>query len=328
MQKKNVLELMLISMLLIVTTSVCIADAQSRGILEGMQIPDGEDMQDGHQGGMQGDHQGGMQGDHQGGTPGGYQGGMQGDHQGVIPSGQPVIMPERIHGGRQGGTPSGQPGVIPGDQPVIMPERIHGGRQGGTPGGQPGVIPGGQPVVMPSHFQPQDRFQPQDYFRRDHHQRDHNQRDHFRRDHGHYPEYWPGYWSGDYVVFGSWLWGYGPGFPIGWPIAGFLNPPGNLAVVSGYPCTIQWNDNSNNEAGFNIYVGGSCANCAATNNWNLVARVGANVETYTWVETYGESQRPVNCCDVGECSCVMVRAVRADGSESGNSNVVMLSPVC
>jgi hypothetical protein len=204
-------------MLLIVTTSVCIADAQSRGILEGMQIPDGEDMQDGHQGGMQGDHQGGMQGDHQGGmqgdhqggTPGGYQGGMQGDHQGDM------------QGGHQGGTQGGQP--------VIMPERIHGGRQGGTPGGQPGVIPSGQPVVMPGHFQPQDHFR-----------RDHHQRDHFRRDHDHYPEYWPGYWSSGYVVFESWPWGYGPGFPIGWPIAGFLNPPSNLAVVSGYPCTIQW----------------------------------------------------------------------------------------
>lgn len=62
---------------------------------------------------------------------------------------------------------------------------------------------------------------------------------------------------------------YGPALPI--RLAGSLNPPSSLAVVSSYPCTIQWNDNSNNEAGFNIYVGGSCVNCEATNNWNFMA---------------------------------------------------------
>lgn len=127
------------------------------------------------------------------------------------------------------------------------------------------------------------------------------------------------------------FWWCSPGTP-NWPwclfvIEPYVKRPTNLAKVSSYPCTIQWKDNSDNEDGFNIYVGGGCTNCAATNNWNLVARVGANVQTYTWVAKFGENQYLASCCDLGECSCVMVRAFRG-AIESADSNVVVLAPVC
>ncbi len=99
---------------------------------------------------------------------------------------------------------------------------------------------------------------------------------------------------------------------------GTFNPPSNLVKVSESPCKIQWTDNSNNEDGFNIYHGGSCANCAENKAWTKVASVGANVVTYTWDKS---------CCSVGECSCVMVRAYKGN-TESTDSNVIMLAPVC
>jgi hypothetical protein len=83
-------------------------------------------------------------------------------------------------------------------------------------------------------------------------------------------------------------------------------------------CCILWNDNSNDESGFNIYVGGSCADCNSNTAWNKIAGTSANTRSYNWSES---------CCDVAECSCVMVRAYNGNG-ESSNSNVVMLAPLC
>lgn len=83
-------------------------------------------------------------------------------------------------------------------------------------------------------------------------------------------------------------------------------------------CCILWNDNSNDESGFNIYVGGSCADCNSNTAWNKIAGTSANARSYNWSES---------CCDVAECSCVMVRAYNGNG-ESSNSNVVMLAPLC
>lgn len=98
-----------------------------------------------------------------------------------------------------------------------------------------------------------------------------------------------------------------------WPAA-----PSGLTKTNGLPCTIEWKDNSNNEDGFKIYIGGSCANCDGTTNWTQVASVGKDVTQYTWNES---------CCSVAGCSCVMVRAYNAKG-ESPDSNIVMLAPVC
>ena len=95
-------------------------------------------------------------------------------------------------------------------------------------------------------------------------------------------------------------------------------PPSNLVELSLYPCKLQWKDNSNDEDGFNIYIGGSCVNCVENKAWNKIASVGANIDTYSW----GKS-----CCDVGECSCVMVRAFKGN-IESSDSNKIMLAPVC
>lgn len=100
---------------------------------------------------------------------------------------------------------------------------------------------------------------------------------------------------------------------------GTISAPGNLVKVSEVPCKVQWTDNSNNEEGFNIYIGGSCGNnCSGNIVWTKAATVAANVETYTWVET---------CCETAECSCVMVRAYAGD-KESADSNVITLAPVC
>lgn len=99
---------------------------------------------------------------------------------------------------------------------------------------------------------------------------------------------------------------------------GTISPPSNVTKVDESPCKIQWTDNSNNEEGFNIYIGGSCANCAGNNDWTKVATVAANEKSYAWAES---------CCDVAECSCAMVRAYAGD-KESANSNIIMLAPVC
>lgn len=97
-----------------------------------------------------------------------------------------------------------------------------------------------------------------------------------------------------------------------------INPPSNLAKISNDPCKIQWQDNSNDEDGFNIYIGGSCVNCAGNSVWTKIASTGANAETYTWDRS---------CCDVGECTCVMVRAFKGN-MESKNSNTITLAPIC
>jgi len=59
-------------------------------------------------------------------------------------------------------------------------------------------------------------------------------------------------------------------------------------------------------------------NCAENTAWTKVASVGANVVTYNWNDS---------CCEVGECSCVMVRAYKGN-IESEDSNKIMLAPVC
>lgn len=103
----------------------------------------------------------------------------------------------------------------------------------------------------------------------------------------------------------------------GCPSQGLAAPSG-LTKTNEFPCVIEWNDNSNNEQGFNIYIGHPCTDCEAVTSWTLAASVGANVTSYSWTES---------CCDVAECSCAMVRAYNANG-ESSNSNVIMLAPVC
>jgi hypothetical protein len=83
----------------------------------------------------------------------------------------------------------------------------------------------------------------------DHFRPDHIPPDRFRPDHrDHRPGYRPGdYLGGIGIVFGSWP-VYTFGYPYPPPPPSLLNPPTELVVVSGYPCTIQWNDNSWNEA--------------------------------------------------------------------------------
>ena len=99
---------------------------------------------------------------------------------------------------------------------------------------------------------------------------------------------------------------------------GCINPPSNLVktIDDGSFCGIRWTDNSNNEEGFNIYIGGSCANCNGTTTWTKVASM--NKAAYNWSKS---------CCQVGECTCVMVKAYNAN-EESVASNILMLSPVC
>jgi hypothetical protein len=94
--------------------------------------------------------------------------------------------------------------------------------------------------------------------------------------------------------------------------------PSDLTRISTLPCKIEWKDNSTDEDGFNIYIGGSCAKCEETTTWFKVATVGKDVTSFTWNES---------CCSVSECSCAMVRAYNAKG-ESPNSNIIMLAPVC
>jgi len=103
-------------------------------------------------------------------------------------------------------------------------------------------------------------------------------------------------------------------------VAGRPTAPTSLIKVGDMPCQIKWNDNANNENGYNIYIGGSCTNCMATSDssWRKLASVGPDVDSYTWSQS---------CCAVGECSCVMVRAFNQLG-ESSNSNVIMLAPLC
>jgi hypothetical protein len=99
---------------------------------------------------------------------------------------------------------------------------------------------------------------------------------------------------------------------------GCINPPSGLVktVDDGGVCGLKWTDNSDNEDGFNIYIGGSCADCNKTTNWTKL--ISANKASYNWSKS---------CCQLGECSCAMVRAYNAQ-EESANSNIVMLAPVC
>lgn len=102
------------------------------------------------------------------------------------------------------------------------------------------------------------------------------------------------------------------------PLPAIPAAPSDLTKTNEFPCTIEWTDNSDNEDGFNIYIGGSCVDCEATTDWILVDTVGKDVITYTWT---------TSCCSVAECSCAMVRAFNESG-ESQNSNIIMLAPVC
>lgn len=102
------------------------------------------------------------------------------------------------------------------------------------------------------------------------------------------------------------------------PLPAIPAAPSDLTKTNEFPCTIEWTDNSDNEDGFNIYIGASCIDCEATTEWFLVDTVGKDVTIYTW-ET--------SCCSVAECSCAMVRAFNESG-ESQNSNIIMLAPVC
>jgi hypothetical protein len=52
-----------------------------------------------------------------------------------------------------------------------------------------------------------------------------------------------------------------------------FNPPSNLVKISESPCKIQWTDNSNDEEGFNIYIGGSCVNCANNTAWKIAIKL-------------------------------------------------------
>ena len=96
------------------------------------------------------------------------------------------------------------------------------------------------------------------------------------------------------------------------------NAPSDLTLTNSYPCTIEWTDNADNEDGFRIYIGPSCADCNNVTNWTLNASVGPNIATYTW-----DSQ---SCCSIAECSCVQVRAYNSAGESA--SNTIMLAPVC
>ncbi len=101
-------------------------------------------------------------------------------------------------------------------------------------------------------------------------------------------------------------------------VCGCINAPSNLTKVSDNPCGIKWKDNSNNEDGFNIYIGGSCVNCSNTTKWTKIATTGPNATSYNWSGS---------CCNIGECSCVTVSAYNAN-EESPKSNIIMLAPVC
>lgn len=98
--------------------------------------------------------------------------------------------------------------------------------------------------------------------------------------------------------------------------------PTDLDVTSAYPCTVEWTDNSDNEDGFRVYVGYPCTDCENVTNWNLNATVGANETSYVWMD----GDNPVSCCNVGECTCVMIAAYNSDGESE--SEAIVLASVC
>jgi hypothetical protein len=79
------------------------------------------------------------------------------------------------------------------------------------------------------------------------------------------------------------------------------------------PCTIEWNDNSNIEDGFNIY--GGMLDYEST-GWVKVGSVGKNVTSYSWSGPCCTDNPPI-----WPCAMLMVRAYNEKG-ESGDSNVV------
>lgn len=94
--------------------------------------------------------------------------------------------------------------------------------------------------------------------------------------------------------------------------------PSSVAKTGTLPCSISWVDNSDNEDGFNIYLGHSCGGVELVKSWTLTVTVGPDVTSYSWSQS---------CCSVAECSWVMIRAFNDDG-ESVDSNTVMLAPLC
>jgi hypothetical protein len=94
--------------------------------------------------------------------------------------------------------------------------------------------------------------------------------------------------------------------------------PSNLIRTNTLPCAIEWDDNSDNEEGFNIYFGASCGDVDMVKSWTQVISVGKDVTSYAWTKS---------CCSVAECSWAMVRAFNEKG-ESEDSNAVRLAPLC
>ncbi len=104
-------------------------------------------------------------------------------------------------------------------------------------------------------------------------------------------------------------------------LLGLPKAPTDLTKVESSPtCKLSWTDNSDDEKGFNVYIGvpvhGRCADGAT--NWGKEGAVGANQTEYSWAES---------CCSVLENSCAVVRAFNGQG-ESADSNVIVLAPVC
>ncbi len=94
--------------------------------------------------------------------------------------------------------------------------------------------------------------------------------------------------------------------------------PSELKRTGTLPCAIAWRDNSDNEDGFKIYLGRSCAGVELVEEWTEVLSVGKDVTSYSWTKS---------CCSVAECSWVLIRAYN-DSGESEDSNAVMLAPLC